>query len=366
MYPSESKRDTHIEIDLGALKSNLKQIVSRLQGTRPIAVVKADAYGHGAVQISLKLKEMGINRFAVSNLDEAIELRENGINNWILILGPIPEKHLPLLNQYHLTPTLSDKTYGELLFKYQIEQPAQIKVDTGMGRLGISDSDALKTIEYFLEKGLPIEGIFSHLSCADSDPNFTQIQIEKMTRLIKELYTKNIRFKDVHIANSYSIFRNSASVSPPFSWVRPGLALYGYVPEYNLKEMMSLKTSVVTLRKLSKGNSVSYSRTYQIRKKQETIAVIPIGYGDGLPVNLSNKGFVAIRGHQYPIVGRICMDYTMVSLGTQVPEHLKPGEEVCVIGNGGMTIRELSNFTNRIPYETTCGMSKRLPRIYTK
>lgn len=364
MYFHDSKRDTRIEIRLDALKHNLKTIISRLEGTRPIAVVKADAYGHGAVPISLKLKEMGINRFAVSNLDEAIELRENGIDNWIQILGPIPEQYIKLLDHYKLTPTLSDEDFGQLLLSNHIQQPVQVKIDTGMGRLGIHSSHAVSTIESFLEKGISIEGLFSHFSSADTDPDFTRFQVETMINIIHQLHEKKIHFKDLHIANSPAIFRNKTAVSPPFSWVRPGLALYGYLSGYNLEEMLSLKTSIVSLKKFSKGDSVSYLRTYRVQKEGEIIAVLPVGYADGLPVSLSNKGFVSINKKHYPIVGRICMDYTLVSLGTQPSNEIQVGSEVCVIGKNAMSIENFANLTNRIPYEATCGMTKRVPRVY--
>ena len=237
-----------------------------------------------------------------------------------------------------------------------------------MGRLGIPIDNALMEIEQISQlDGVIIDGIFSHFPSADQDLDYSVKQLNIFKKLIKEIQGLGIKIKHFHMANSAAILKINGSVQSPFNMVRPGLALYGYSTQKNkvLKNSMSLKTHIMDIRKMKKGSTVSYLRQYKINDTYEYIAVLPVGYADGIPTIYSNKGKVVIAAEKYPQVGRICMDYMMVSLGKNT-ENIAVGDEATVFGSNSIGIEDIAKLWHKIPYEVTCGMTKRIPRIYTR
>jgi len=373
MYMYKSHRPTWAEIDMDAIKSNFLSIRKLCpESVALMAVVKADAYGHGAVAISQELVKLGTEYLAVSNIDEAMELRSSGISLPVLILGPVEPMEFGKLIEFNIYPTVISMDYAKELseaYRYRgIYPKVHIKIDTGMGRLGIPIERAFIEIEQISNmEGIIIDGIFTHFPSADEDIEFSNEQIKLFIDLIKELKRIDIKIKHFHIANSAAIFNIPASRETPFTMVRPGLALYGYStkPNPELINSMALKTRIVSINCLKKGDTVSYLRTYQIKNEREYIAVLPIGYADGIPTLYSNKGKVFIKEKAYPVVGRICMDYTMVSLGTSPPD-ITIGEEVTLFGNNKLKVEDFGKICHKIPYEVTCDISKRVPRIYLR
>jgi alanine racemase len=337
-----------------------------------MAVVKADAYGHGAVSISQEMLKLGVEYLAVSNIDEAIELRDSGISCAILILGPVETQEFGKLIQFNIYPTVISLEYAKELsesYKYRGVYPkVHIKIDSGMGRLGIPIENALLEIEQIANiEGVIIDGLFTHFPSAENDREFSLKQLNAFANLVKETKRLGIKIKHFHIANSAAIFNIPESYSEPFTMIRPGLSIYGYSTS-SIKELqnsMSLKARIVSIKKLKKGQSVSYLRTYTVKADEEYIAVIPVGYADGIPVVYSNKGKVIIGDFYYPVVGRICMDYMMISLGKNEYD-VAIGDEVTIFGKGKLSVEQFGKLCNKIPYEVTCGISKRVPRIFTR
>lgn len=369
-------RPTWAQIDLRAIRHNFIQIKKALsKNTKILAVVKADAYGHGIVEVSKTLSDMGIEFFGVATTDEGIALRRASIKNAILILGSILPKESRMIVRNNLTPTVCTK---ELARSLNNEAKAQkktldihVKVDTGMGRLGVWHDEAIAFFEYLAGlKSLKIEGVFTHLSSADEDePYFTDTQIENFYGLIFDLGNYGFSIKYRHIANSVGLIRFRKS---HMNLVRPGLMLYGIYPkdnlrdEIHLKPALSLKTRITYLKKTPAGRALSYGRTY-ITPRPTVIATLPIGYGDGYMRALSNRAYCLIKGKRCPIVGRVCMDQVLIDVGEV--KNVKVGDEIVLIGSCGsdrITAEELAGWANTIPYETVCAISDRVPRIYIK
>lgn len=331
--------------------------------------VKADAYGHGLIPISKRLERCGVDFFGVASIDEGIELRSSGIKKDILILGLILKKDILPLFKYNLFPTICDWNMPKVLsnkarsLKKRIG--VHVKVDTGMGRIGIRYREAHKLVEKISRlKGIDIRGVFTHLPCADLNKKFTFYQIDLFDKLVKALSRRGIKIPLVHAANSIGLinYKNSH-----FNMVRPGLIIYGLYPKEGLKArlkpVLSLKTKVVFVKRVPRGFGISYGHSY-ITKKATKIATLPIGYGDGYPRNLSNKAEVLIKERRFRIVGRICMDQLMVEVGDY---NIKIGDEVVLIGSQGrevITAEELALKSKTIPYEIVCGLGSRIPRIY--
>jgi alanine racemase len=373
MYQYKSHRPTWAEINMDAIRQNLLAIKSRLDKDFLImGVVKADAYGHGAVNVSQELLKIGVEYLAVSNIDEAIELRSSGISSPILLLGPVETVEFGKLIEFNIYPTVIGVDYAKELsdaYRYRgIYPKVHIKVDTGMGRLGIPYDQAVQDIEQIAKmEGIIIDGVFSHFPAVTDDPEFSEMQAKQFIGLIKELRKIEIKVRHYHMANSAAIFNMVDPLHPPFTMARPGLALYGYSekPNPELKNTMCLKTKVMAINRMTKGNTVGYSRTYTVRKENEFIAVLPIGYADGIPTLYSNRGKVIINNAEYPVVGRVCMDYMMVSLGHNT-KGIKIGDEVTIFGDNNITVEAFAKDCLKIPYEVTCDISKRVPRIYLR
>lgn len=363
-------RPTWAEVNLDNLGYNFRQIKKIIApGTRIMGCVKADAYGHGLIPVARRLVACGIDYLSVASLDEAIELRHAHLRSPILVLGIILPADLAPLFKYGIIPTVCNKEMALALGRYaRLKKKTiriHVKVDTGMGRIGVLAREAVSFIRHtYALKGIDLEGIFTHLACADTDRNFTLRQIHSFNSVIKELDAAAIHIPLKHAANSLGIVDYPES---RYNMVRPGLVMYGLKPQPRLnialKPVLSLKTAVVYCKRVPKGYGISYGSTYRTRK-ESTIVTLPIGYGDGYPRNLSNKAPVLIKGRRFRISGRVCMDQIMVDIGDN---GVKIGETAVLIGVQGknrITAEELAGLSNTIPYEIVCGLGSRVPRVY--
>ncbi len=371
--PDKSKigfRPTWAEINLKNLEHNFKEVKSRLRPQIKILVtVKADAYGHGLIPVSKRLAAKGADFLGVASIDEGIKLRNAGVKIPILILGLTLKKDIQPLFSYNLIPTVCDEEFALALNRKAsaLNKPIRlhIKVDTGMGRIGVSHDHAFKLAEKIHKlKFIIIDGIFTHFPFADINRKFTIFQIKLFNKLVGDLKKRGIAIPLVHAANSIGLIDYKDS---HFTMVRPGLVIYGLYPKQrmniNLKPVLSLKTRVIFIKKVPARCGISYGHTY-ITKRPTRIATLPIGYGDGYPRNLSNLAWLLIGGRRRRISGRICMDQIMVDVGAQ---KLKVGDEVVLIGAQGkqkITADELARLSKTIPYEIVCGLGSRIPRIY--
>ena len=363
-------RPTWVEVDLGALEFNFRQVKRIVdKKTKVMAVIKSDGYGHGLLPIAKRLAKLGVDCLGVSSIDEAIILRKNKIKLPILILGNILNKDIKPVLEHNLTQTISDY---QLAFKLNREAKRKgrvagvhIKVDTGMGRLGILYREAIELVKKIsCLQNLRIEGLFTHFPCADSDQEFTYYQIDIFNQLIGDLKRIGISFTLFHAANSMGIIGYPES---HFNLVRPGLMLYGIHPKPNLdiklKPCLSLKSRIIYLKRMPSGQGISYGRSY-ITKKETTMAILPVGYGDGYPRNLSNRADVLIKGKRFRISGAVCMDQIMVDVGDS---RINVGDGAVLIGsqkNLQISAEELARLSQTIPYEIVCNISNRVPRLY--
>ena len=363
-------RPTWAEINLHNLAYNFRQIKRMLAPKVKILVcVKADAYGHGLTAVGKKLLTLGVDYLGVASIDEGIRLRKENINLPILVLGMILKKDVAPLFRYNLTQTVCTEELASTLNSRArtIGQAVKIhiKVDTGMGRLGVLHNDARGFIKKIHRlKFINIEGLYTHLACADTHRDFTLRQIEIFNRLISELNKDGINIPLIHATNSMGLIGYQKS---HFNMVRPGLVIYGLYPKEGLniilKPVLSLKTKVIYSKRVPRGYGISYGHTY-VTKRGTFIATLPIGYGDGYPRNLSNQAPVLIKGRRFKISGRVCMDQIMVDIRDF---RVKIGDEVVLIGSQGkcrITAEELACLSGTIPYEIVCGIGSRIPRVY--
>lgn len=365
------------EIDLDAIEYNFDAVHNRLpENTLHLAVVKADSYGHGAVKIA-KTLENKADYFAVALADEALQLRKAGINKPILILGQARPSDYNALIENDITLCLADDEDA----KYIIEASkilskratVHIAVDTGMSRIGFQccDDSAAKIADYCSNEYIYVEGLFSHFAMADShDKTYAEAQISNFDRLIAALDALKVKIPIKHLYNS------AASIDLPIKYdmVREGISLYGMYPspEVNLSNIggihgvMSLRAHISHLKTIADGIHVSYGCTYTTSKETK-IATVSAGYADGVPRLLSNKGYVIIRGVKCPIIGRVCMDQFMVDV-SNIQDAAK-GDIVTIFGedNGvSITPDQVAESVGTIGYELTCGINKRVPRVYIK
>ena len=364
-------RPTWAEVNLNNLEHNFKQVKSRLQSQIKVLVtVKADAYGHGLIPVSSKLTANGVDYLGVASIDEGIKLRKAHIKTPILVLGLIFEKDIPALFTFKLIPTVCDYGLAVALSRKAValNKPIclHIKVDTGMGRIGVAHQDAFELVSKIHKlKSVVVEGIFTHFPFADSSRKFTVSQIKLFDKLVNNLRKSGIIIPLVHAANGIGLLDYQDS---HFTMVRPGLVIYGLYPKkglgINLKPVLSLKTRVVFIKQVPAGYGISYGHAYKT-KRLAYIATLPIGYGDGYPRNLSNLAPLLINGRRFRVSGRICMDQIMVDTGVFLPSI---ADEVVLIGKQGkqkITTEELADLAGTIPYEIVCGLGSRIPRIYT-
>lgn len=373
-------RPTFAEIDLLALRHNFQAIRSTIPArTEMLAVVKADAYGHGFMDISRELEMLGVNAFGVAFLAEGIQLRKSGIDKPILLLGgvyPGQERKCIGFNLSTIIFTMEqaqalNHAAGKLFRKAQVH----LKIDTGMGRLGIPYAEApafLKELSRL--PNIELEGIMSHFASADeldeSGQHYTRLQAERFEWVLSETLKAGFMPRYVHIANSAATFMRNI---PGCNLVRPGIALYGALPsadfqgKLNLRPVMRLKSRVAMLKWVESGTTISYARRFTAGDKT-LIASVPVGYADGYCRSLTNKGEALIRGQRARVTGTVCMDWIM--LDVTAIKGVSVGDEVVLMGNDkqGNCIHaeELAAAAGTIPYEFFCGISKRVPRVYLK
>lgn len=350
------------EVNLDNLIHNLKEIKSISQNKEILGVVKANAYGHGAIEVANELAKAGVKFFGVACVDEAEELLNHNIDGDILILGCTPIEEWKRAVSLGIQLALSSFEEIEYIEKSKIYPKIHIKMDTGMGRIGFTPEKAKEAIRYIQEKNLAeIVGLFTHFSVSDEDIDYTNMQKKLFEEVEREF--PDIKYK--HISNSAGILNFNFE----YNMVRPGIILYGIVPfnDINLqkkfKPVMTLKTKITFIKEIEKDSSISYGRSYTA-KKGEIIATLPVGYADGISRFLSNKGEVIIRGIKCRIAGRVCMDQMMVI----IPENLKdirPGEEVIIFGEES-TVEDLAQKIGTISYELLTNINNRVPRMYIK
>jgi len=377
-------RRTRAEINLKAFKHNLQNLKTALGSkTEIMAVVKADAYGHGALPCARTAIESGVGYLGAGVIEEGIELRENGIKDPVLILGGIFADEVADLVHHNLSTILSTSHLAEALSKEGKKQGKtvniHIKIDTGMNRLGVYPEDLLALTKKI--GGLPnlkIEALSTHFSSADDeDLSITNQQIELFKNALNKLTNAGIIPSLTHLSNTSAIFRFPESHS---KMVRPGLILYGALPSpilnsvvqnfcenenlKNFEPVMQWKSRIILLKSVQKGQALSYSRKY-FTQKDSRIATIPIGYADGLSRRLSNNMEVLVKGKRVPQVGTICMDMSLIDV-SEVPD-VQIGDEVVIFGKQGeevIQVEELAQKANTLPYEILCNVGKRVPRIY--
>lgn len=370
-----TKRPASILIDLGAIEYNFHKIKEKVSAaTGILAVVKADAYGHGAVKVSKTLEALGCDMLGVALDEEGIDLRNAGIRLPIIVLSGIYEGQLEEAIYYNLTPVIFDirlaKELNRIATRAGKKVRVHVKVDTGMGRLGLLAHEIPPFFKELKElQNLEIEGVMSHFAEADEgDKGFSKEQIKRFDEAIMTINALGLDPPLKHIANSAAIIDLPSS---HINLVRPGIMLYGSYPskefknKIDLKPVMSLKTRISHIKWLPKGFPVSYGRTF-VTERKSLIATIPVGYGDGYLRHLSGKASALIKGRRVPVIGRICMDLTMLDV-TGLP-GTKAGDEVILLGKDRdeeIAAEELADMAGTIPYEIFCSLNQRIPRVYT-
>ena len=368
-------RPVWAEIDLDAIKYNIDSIKRRVDTKELIAVVKADAYGHGALDVSKTLVENGATKLAVAVITEAMELRHGNINTPIMILGYTPLEFAADLINYDIEQTIFDLEYAKKLSEIALNLGKKAKVhvalDTGMGRIGflINDNSLNEILKISSLKGLEVVGIFTHFATADeSDKNYSNKQYKKFTDFNEKLVSKGVNISLKHVSNSGAI------IDMPNTYldgVRAGIVLYGYYPSedvlkqnLDLKKAISIKTQVAHVKILDKNEYVSYGRKFKTERKS-IIATLPIGYADGYSRALTGKAKVIINGKFAPVVGTICMDQCMIDVTDIGDVHV--GDEVIVLGKDKdlkFDADDMAKAMGTINYEVLCMIKQRIPRVY--
>lgn len=366
------------EIDLDAVAYNIKNIRKKVKKeTMIMGVVKADAYGHGAVEVSKVLLYNGADWLGVAMIDEAVQLRKNNIMVPILILGYTPEAEIEDVVRYDIIQTVFSYEMAKMVSNAAVKlgkiAKIHIKVDTGMGRIGFIPEENIGDEVLKISKlpNVEINGIFTHFSTSDEkDKTFTKLQYDRFKYAIDEIEKKEINIPVKHCANSAAIMDFD---DLGFNMVRAGIILYGMYPSdevmkenLSLKPVMSIKTHISYVKKVGKNVPVSYGRTYYT-DKESVIATVPVGYADGYIRKMQNGGRVIVNGHYANIVGRVCMDQFMIDI-TDIP-NVSSGDEVILMGSDGklsITAEEIANVLDTINYEVVCMIGKRVPREYIK
>ncbi len=359
----EYYRDTWAEIDLDAITHNVKQIKD-LHPTKEIfAVVKANGYGHGDAEVSKVAIEAGVSCLAVSGLDEALRLRNSGIEVPILVLGMTRLKDVALAAENNISLTAHDEMWIEHLVSLPLTTPVKVhlKIDSGMHRLGLMTEEQVQKNFNILKMApmVEVEGVFTHMATADSDKEYLGHQIETFKRLIANLDLSDVKY--VHLENTATLLQKEFDFD---HGIRLGLGLYGINPdkefipiEFELKPALKLLSNLVQVKKIKKGDKVGYGATYEAQE-DEWIGVVPIGYADGW--TRSHQGrHVIVNGYECEIIGRVCMDQMMIRLPKQFPM----GTEVTLIGDG-MPVERVAAEVGTISYEILCLISDRVPRVY--
>lgn len=371
------EKNTHrtwAEISLKTIEHNYNSIKKHVGDTDILCVIKANAYGHGSGPVALHLQNIGAAYFGVATVPEAVELRMQGINKPILILGYVDEADAPLVARYGITAAVYDFDTAQMLSKAAIYEDkdidVHIKIDTGMTRLGFSTVDVDNAVSEILKctklKGLNPTGIFTHFAVADEQDGseYTQNQLAKFIAINEKLKQNGLDLKLKHCANSGGVIDYKSS---HMSMVRAGIILYGYYPDgrdrdiMDLRPALTLKAHVVQVQNVKKDTLVSYGGTFKTTEDCK-LTVLSIGYADGFLRSGSENACVLINNVKVPIVGRICMDMCMA----QIPDDLdvKRGDEVTIYGNHTVTANTAAKAANTIVYEVLCAVSSRVPRMY--
>jgi alanine racemase len=364
-------RPTFAQIDLGKLKQNFNAIQNKAKKSIVMPILKANAYGHGMVTIAKYLEKNNAKIFGVAFLEEGILLRKEGIKADILVLGGLSGYQVEFFIKYNLIITASSidklKLIDWIAHKMNKKARVHLKIDTGMERIGVHYYNSKKFFEVSISlKNIVVEGVYSHFANSDADDLYsTYLQFDRFMEAVS-YFEKRDYYLLRHIANSGAIIRFEES---QLDMVRTGIALYGYMPDYNLENtlklspILSLYSKVVYFKVAEKGAKVSYGSTWEA-EEQTRLITIPIGYGDGYPRALSNKGFVLIKGKKYPIVGRVCMDQVVVDIGK---DEVFNQDEVVIIGkskNRVITADDIAKKVDSISYEILTQINTRVPRIY--
>lgn len=370
-------RPTWVEVELDCIVHNIAQYRSLIgPAVEIMAVVKADAYGHGAIAVARAAVEAGASRLAVASFEEAVELRRAGLPVPVIILGYCAPGFASALVRYQLTPAIYDLETARILSGALAREgsflPVHIKVDTGMNRLGFTAGAIAELLPVLAAlPGLKLEGLFTHLATADEeDPAYTAKQLHLFAGVREACRERGIIIPCCHVANSAAVVCHPASA---YNAIRLGIAMYGYYPGRRatagppgLQPALSFKSRIVQLKTVPPGTPVSYGCTY-ITPVTACIATVPVGYGDGFRRDLSNRGSALVRGCRVPVVGRVCMDYLM--LDVTAVEGVSAGDEVVFYGCQGetkITVDTVAEELNTIPYELLCALSKRVPRFYRR
>ena len=379
VYVNQIEKRSWVEVHLDQICKNYISYKKSLKHDAEImAVIKADAYSHGDVQVAKLLSENGVKLFAVSNIDEAVGLREAGIQGEILILGYTAVSYAKTLYDYDLTQAIVSEVYAESLAATGYKIKCQFAIDTGMNRIGL-DADELEQCETIIRKyaesPLVIDGIFTHLCVADSDSdecrNFTNEQLDKFDVLAIKIADMNL--PHIHCLNSaggLNFLESSDRYNRIGRIVRLGIVLYGLKPDYSnelpegIEPAMEWKSQISMVKDVNPGETIGYGRTYKADSIRR-IATVTTGYADGFNRLLSNRGFVMINGCKAPIVGRVCMDQTLVDV-TGIP-NVEMGTRATLLGKNGdlvYTADDMANDLGTIGYEVICNISKRVQRFY--
>ncbi|MCX6149788.1 MAG: alanine racemase [Ignavibacteriales bacterium] len=366
-------RPTFAEINLSNLKFNFLNIKKKVRNTKIMAVVKADAYGHGMIECvnaMNSLKEKQPDYYSVALIEEALELRTVIVEQPILVFSPILESNVEEYFKHNILPTVFNENHIKILKKSCNGRKIKVhvKIDTGMGRLGIRFNEAVNFVENLSKQDdIIVDGIYMHFATSDErDKSFAQLQLKRFAEIVKELKHRKVNYGLAHTANSGAIIDLPDSY---FDMVRPGISLYGYFPSLEtsesikLKPVMSLISFVSSIKEINKGESVSYGRKF-IAKQKTKVATIPIGYADGYVRALTNKVEGIIGGEKYKQVGQVCMDRIMFNIGNG---KVKEGNKIILLGKdkkAEVNAWDWSKILGTIPYEITCNISKRIPRVF--
>lgn len=377
-------RRTWAEVDVDAIKHNYKVIRNAVDEQAQImCVIKADAYGHGAVFLGKLYEKIGADRFAVSNIEEALQLRENGISLPVLILGYTPASMAGVLAENNISQAVFSEEYAEELSEEAVKQNVKVKIhikmDTGMSRIGFMyqnkerDSSSLKAVKNAcLMSGLEVEGIFTHFAVSDEGDegrNATIHQLECFADAVQRLKEEGLHFDVVHCSNSGAVIDYKQA---HFNCVRAGIILYGLSPSKKLEgrlelhPAMQIKSVIAQVKTIEPGTPVSYGGTF-VADKPIRLATVPIGYADGYTRCLGNRAYMTVNGKKAPVVGRVCMDQLMLDVSGI--DNVRSGDEVIVIGNGEnntLSFDDVAELTGTINYELVCLVGKRVPRVYIR
>ena len=366
-----------LEINLDTLRENFKRIQEVVSPLKVIAVLKANAYGLGVKRIAKTLSDAGAAGFGVAELKEAVQLVELG--KPVQILGGALDYEIPEAVKYGIILGITDIETAKRISAEAVRQgkvhECHFKIDTGMGRLGILYGDAVNVIMEVLKlPNLNCNGIYSHFPVAyRGGSDVTNAQIERFYKILDEVWQKGVRFEKIHIANSDSINNFSSTYHYPFNYVRTGINIHGSFDnegQRNLKleSVLTLKTRLVAVRRLPKGYTIGYGCTCKL-VKDTLVGTIAAGYADGLPLALSNRGYVIIKDRLCPVLGRLSMDYTTVSLENFSEDEVKSGDDVICLGGKGVdaiTVENWSQLKGTHPYDIICSFGSRVERIYVE